>query len=67
MKRRIGTDAPEIVLHTVLTNKNYRQLSDIIRLAKAMGASRVDFDALIAYRPEQKVLELNEEQKKKLN
>jgi radical SAM protein with 4Fe4S-binding SPASM domain len=54
---RTGT-TPRIALHTVVTRPNYRQLSQILRLASAVGAFRVDFDALVAYRPEQQALAL---------
>jgi len=35
-------------------------------LAAAMGAFRVDFDALIAYTPDQRALELSEEQRREV-
>jgi len=43
----------------VLPNQNHRTLSEMVHLAHAIGAERVDFDALIAYRPEQRALELD--------
>lgn len=58
-RRRRGLDRPRLALHTVVTNSNYQTLSDIVRLASALGAFRVDFDALIAYRPEQLALKLD--------
>lgn len=61
-KRRLGLERPRIALHTVLTNLNYRSLSEIVRLASALGAFRLDLDALIAYRPEQQALRLSPEQ-----
>ena len=51
-----------IALHFVLTNRNWDQLSAMVELAEAVGASRVDFDSLVAYRPEQKALELDADQ-----
>ena len=60
--RRRGLDRPRIAVHTVITNLNYSSLKDIVRLASALGAGRVDFDALIAYRPEQLALKLSAEQ-----
>jgi MoaA/NifB/PqqE/SkfB family radical SAM enzyme len=57
-----GLDYPRVALHTVITNENYQTLPDMIRLAHALGAERVDFDALIAYRPEQLALKLTVEE-----
>ena len=54
-----GKTAPELVLHTVLTRRNVDELADIVRLASALGCTRVEFDALVAYRPEQRVLLLD--------
>ena len=50
-----GSLFPRLALHTVLTRENVDQLAAIVRLAAALGATRVDFDALVAYRPEQRV------------
>lgn len=61
-RRSAGLDTPRLALHFVLTNLNYRTLADMVRLAHALGAFRVDFDALIAYRPEQIALRLRPEQ-----
>lgn len=58
-RRRLGLDRPRLALHTVITNRNYRTLGEIARLAHALGAFRVDYDALIAYRPEQRALQLS--------
>jgi len=63
LKKSRGLTKPRIALHFVLTKHNYTSLSDMLRLAAALGAFRVDFDALIAYREEQKAFDLSEEQK----
>lgn len=62
LKRRLGLDRPRIALHFVITRKNVHTLSDMVRLAHALSAFRIDFDALIAYRPEQQRLVLTEQQ-----
>ncbi|MCB9762208.1 MAG: radical SAM protein [Alphaproteobacteria bacterium] len=54
-----GLAHPRIALHFVLTNRNHRTLAAMVRLAHALGAFRVDFDSLIAYRPEQRALALS--------
>jgi MoaA/NifB/PqqE/SkfB family radical SAM enzyme len=58
-----GAAAPRIALHFVLTQKNLRTLEDMVRLGQTLGAFRIDFDALIAYRPEQLSLALSPEER----
>ena len=62
-KKQRGLTHPKIALHFVLTNKNHDTLLEMVNLAHAMGAFRIDFDALIAYTPEQKALALSPEQR----
>jgi len=59
---RGGQPTPFLALHTVLTRLNWTQIPAIVRLAHAVGAGRVDFDALVAYRPEQEALRLSPEE-----
>jgi MoaA/NifB/PqqE/SkfB family radical SAM enzyme len=47
---------PRLGLHTVLTRSNWREIPEILQLGAALGVARIDFDGLIAYRPEQKAL-----------
>ena len=54
-----GERLPRIVLHTVITRRNLREIPAIVRLAAALGADAVEFDALVAYRPEQRALRLD--------
>ncbi len=54
---------PRIALHTVLTRDNWREIGSVLKLASALGAFRVDVDALVAYRPEQQRLMLSETDK----
>lgn len=62
LRDRAGRQHPRIALHFVLTNRNHRSLSDMVRLGHTLGAFRIDFDALIAYRPEQLALALTDHQ-----
>jgi len=62
-RRQRGLHAPRIALHFVLTRLNWRTLPDMVRLARALGAFRIDFDALIAYEPEQQALQLTESER----
>jgi MoaA/NifB/PqqE/SkfB family radical SAM enzyme len=66
LKKSRGLAYPRIALHFVMTNLNYKTLPDMLRLAAAVGAFRVDFDALIAYREEQKVFDLSASQKEEV-
>lgn len=54
-----GQAAPRLALHFVLTNRNLYTLPAMVRLGHALGCFRIDFDALIAYRPEQLALKLS--------
>ncbi|MFZ5479906.1 MAG: radical SAM protein [Myxococcota bacterium] len=66
--RRLRGDRPlpRLAIHTVLTNRNVTELAAIVRLAAALGCERVEFDALVAYRPEQRALALDARQRAEL-
>lgn len=66
LRRKARQETPRVALHFVLTNRNWRTLPDMVRLGRALGAFRIDFDALIAYRPEQVALRLSPEQARRL-
>jgi radical SAM protein with 4Fe4S-binding SPASM domain len=59
-------DAPRMLIHAVVTNKNHRLLADMVRFARAVGAYRVNFDYIIAYRPEQHALKLSVEEREEM-
>jgi MoaA/NifB/PqqE/SkfB family radical SAM enzyme len=63
LKKRAQQETPRIALHFVLTNQNHHTLTEMVELAAAVGAFRVDFDALIAYTPEQQALALSDTQR----
>lgn len=63
LRRSTGRATPRVALHFVLTRTNWRTLPGMIDLAVALGAFRVDFDALIAYTPEQRALQLTAEER----
>ncbi|MFH1466685.1 MAG: radical SAM protein [Pseudomonadota bacterium] len=58
-----GAELPRIALHFVLTRPNLHTLEETVRLGHTLGAFRIDFDALIAYRPEQLALALPPEER----
>lgn len=55
-----------IALHFVITRTNWTTLPDMVRLAESLGATRIDFDDLIAYTPEQKALALSADERARL-
>ncbi len=59
-KRERGLTTPRLALHFVLTNQNWQTLPEMVALGQALGVFRIDFDALIAYRPEQQALQLSD-------
>lgn len=66
LRKQSGLDTPRMALHFVLTNQNHTTLESMVELAATMGAFRIDFDALIAYTPEQQALALNDEQRQQV-
>jgi MoaA/NifB/PqqE/SkfB family radical SAM enzyme len=58
LRDRRGGALPRIALHFVLTRLNFEHLSEMVQLGHTLGAFRIDFDALIAYQPEQLALAL---------
>ena len=60
---RASRPTPRLALHMVVTNTNVHTLPAMVRLGHALGCFRIDFDHLIAYRPEQLRLALTEEQR----
>ena len=62
LRDRAGSPTPRLAVHFVLTNENWTTLVEMVELAHAIGAERIDVDALIAYTPEQRALCLSPEQ-----
>ena len=65
-KLRGNLPHPILVIHFVITNANYTEIPILLQLCSLIGVQRVDFDNLIAYRPEQQRLELHSTDGKKL-
>lgn len=65
-RRRRGLERPRIALHTVVTRENHRELSDLVRLAWAIDAFRIDFDTLVVYHPRQRHHQLTPEERRDL-
>jgi len=63
LRHLAGAPTPRILVHSVLTRRNVDQLDRLVALAGALGAYRINVDALIAYRPEQRELLLTDDQR----
>lgn len=46
-KKRLNKEKPHISFHTVLSNKNYKELEGIIRLADELGVNEVNLQPLV--------------------
>ncbi|MBO87100.1 MAG: hypothetical protein CL927_17260 [Deltaproteobacteria bacterium] len=65
LARRAGAPL-KIAIHFVITRNNWTSLPEMVRLAESLGATRIDFDDLIAYTPEQKALALSPHERARL-
>lgn len=61
LKKRKGRN-PNIIILFTITNKNYKDLSNMVKLAKKKGISRLQFGPLWANIPSSKKLKLNKKQ-----
>jgi len=62
LKKEFGFDKPKIVFNTVVTNKNYNNLFEIIEFASTVGCEDITFIPLIVYDEYIKSLGLDETQ-----
>lgn len=63
-KKRFSSEKPHIVFNTVLTNKIFDKIKEMIVFASEVGCEDVTFIPLIIYDDSVKILEMNEEQNK---
>lgn len=66
IKKENNSHLPILCFHTVVCNKNYKQIPDMIGLAKKLDVQEVLLNALNIWKPEINELELNEVQEKEL-
>jgi MoaA/NifB/PqqE/SkfB family radical SAM enzyme len=66
-KKKMGKDKPYISFHTVLCNKNYTDIINIIKLAAEVDAQSVLVNALNIWSDDIKDYELNDTQKTELH
>lgn len=66
LKTRYNIQNPTLVFHWVITNQNLAEIPMVLDLAENLGVQRVDFDSLIAYKPDQQQLALSETEQQTL-
>ena len=67
LKARNNLENPTLVFHWVITNQNLSEIPLALELAKNLGVQRIDFDSLIAYKPEQQRLALSTTEQQSLH
>lgn len=65
LKAKLKTQKPITIFNTVLSNKNYDKIIEMIRLAKKTGCEEVNFETMTLHSKTGKELMLNKEQIKK--
>jgi MoaA/NifB/PqqE/SkfB family radical SAM enzyme len=65
-KERLGKEKPFYSIHSVLTNKNYNKLEEMIELGNELGCDGVNFEPLMVWSKEGEKLKLNKKQREKL-
>jgi MoaA/NifB/PqqE/SkfB family radical SAM enzyme len=63
-KKRLNKKAPRFSFHSVITNRNYSKVIELIRLGKELEVEGVGFESLNVWSEEGKKLKLNEDEKK---
>jgi MoaA/NifB/PqqE/SkfB family radical SAM enzyme len=66
LRRTAGGGRPRLLIHSVITSKNFRDLDRLVAFAASLGAWRINVDALIAYRAEQQALLLSDDERAEL-
>jgi len=61
-KQNLGKKKPVYSFHTVLTNKNYDKVSEMVKWGAELGCEGVMFDPIIAWSDEGEKLKLNSKQ-----
>lgn len=62
MKKRLKTEKPNILFNTVISNKNYKQLPDIVKLGETVGLNGIWLLPLTAFDDSTINLKLNHDQ-----
>lgn len=63
-KKRFKTNKPNLFFHSVITNKNYKHIPMLIKLAFRLGVDGISLNALNIWKPEVKKLELKDKDEK---
>jgi MoaA/NifB/PqqE/SkfB family radical SAM enzyme len=62
-KRRLGRDKPKIVFNTVVLNKNWHQLVQLVKFASQVGCESITFIPLIVFDDQVRRFELGQSEK----
>lgn len=65
-KEKLGKKRPLYSTHSVLTNKNYNKLEEMIELGKELGCEGVNFEPLMIWSEEGEKLKLNKKRREEL-
>lgn len=65
-KEKLKKEKPKYSIHSVLTNKNYDKLEEMIELGHELGCEGVNFEPLMIWSEEGEKLKLNHKQRKEL-
>jgi MoaA/NifB/PqqE/SkfB family radical SAM enzyme len=65
-KEKLGMKKPLYSIHSVLTNKNYDKLEQMVELGHELGCGGVNFEPLMIWSEEGKTLKLNEKEGEEL-
>lgn len=63
-KKKLKTKSPRFSFHTVITNRNYHQLSDLVKIGGELGVEGIGFESLNVWSKEGGKLKLTDEQNK---
>ena len=63
-KERLRREKPFVYFHSVICNKNYKQVTEIVKLAHRLKVQGISLNALNVWKPEINKLKLREKEKK---
>lgn len=66
LKKKLRKEKPQIYFHSVICNKNYQQIPEMVKLAYKLKIQGVLLNALNVWKPEINKLKLNKKESKKL-
>lgn len=64
-KKKLGRKAPRFSFHTVITNRNYERVPELVELGRELEVEGIGFESLNVWSDEGAKLKLSEEEKKR--